>query len=161
LLHYYFRSKDRLFETVIDSVSSKIIPNLTMIIESDLDTLPKIEAIVSRYIDFLLENPQMPLFLISEISRNPERMKTLMTTLPNFSKMQQFGAHLMAEMQSGKLKPFNPLHLTLNIISLCVFPFAARPMVQNVLKISDEDYQIILSQRKTEVIKFLREALQT
>jgi TetR/AcrR family transcriptional regulator len=159
LLHYYFRSKDKLFETVFDAFAVKLVPDLTAILEKEITTIEKIELIISRYIEFLTENPQVPLFIITEINRDQERIKTLLSHTRHFSKMQEFGFQLYMEMQMGKIKNFNPFHLMLNIISLCVFPFIAKPMVQNIMQVSDADYAIVLQQRKEEVIKFVRAAV--
>jgi hypothetical protein len=162
LLHYYFRSKEKLFEKVFDQLSSKIIPDLTKIIELDnLTILEKLEKIVEKYIDFVAENPQVPLFLINELNRDKERIKILLSHTNNFSKLQQFGFQLMMEMQTGKIKTFNPLHLLMNIFSMCLFPFIAKPMIQAVMQIPDNTIDIVLEQRKEEVKNFLKEALKS
>ena len=160
MLHYYFRDKERLFEKVFDSIGEKIIPDLTAIVEQDIPIIAIIDRIVFRYIDFVAENPQVPLFLISELTKDPERIKNLLNHTHNFSKMQNFGMRLMQEMQAGTLKQINPLHLIINIMAMCIFPFLARPMIQNVLKISDEDYASMLSQRKEQVSLFVHAALR-
>lgn len=160
MLHYYFRDKERLFETVFDSIGEKIIPDLTAIMEQDLPIVVILDRIIHRYIDFVSENPQVPLFLISELTKDPERMQNLLNHTQNFSKMQNFGMKLMQEMQAGTIKQVHPLHLIVNILGMCIFPFLARPMVQNVMKISDEDYTLFLSQRKEQVSLFVHAALK-
>ncbi len=160
LLHYYFRSKENLFETIFDQMIEKIVPNFTVIIESSKPIEEKIELFVHRYIDFVGENPQIPVFLITEVNRNPQRMKDILTRTKNFAKMQEFAFQMITEMQVGRIKSFNPLHLILHIISLCVFPFIAKPVIQAILQIKDGDFTIILQQRKEEVSRFLHEALR-
>lgn len=160
MLHYYFRSKERLFEVVFDSIASKIVPDLTSIIEQDVPIVVILDRIIYRYIDFISENPRVPLFLISELTKDPERIKNLLNHTQNFSKMQDFGLKLMQEMQAGKIKQVHPLHLMLNIFSMCIFPFIAQPMIQHVMKISDNDYALILSQRKEQVTQFIHAALR-
>jgi TetR/AcrR family transcriptional regulator len=160
MLHYYFRNKDRLFEMVFDSIASKIVPDLTAILEQDLPIVVTLDRIIYRYIDFIAENPKVPLFIISELSKDPERIKNLLSHTQNFSKMQNFGLKLMQEMQAGTIKQVNPLHLMLNVISMCIFPFIAQPMVQQIMKISDEEYAFVLSQRKEEVSQFIHAALK-
>ncbi len=160
MLHYYFRSKDGLFEKVFDSISGKILPDLTAIIEQDVPIVVILDRIIHRYIDFIAENPSVPLFLISELTKDPERIKNLLNHTQNFSKMQGFGIKLMQEMQAGKIKQVNPLHLILNMLSMCIFPFVAQPMVQHVMKISDADYALVLSQRKEQVSQFIHAALR-
>jgi TetR/AcrR family transcriptional regulator len=160
MLHYYFRSKDGLFEKVFDSISGKIIPDLTVIIEQDLPIVVILDRVIHRYIDFVSENPKLPLFLISELTKDPERIENLLRHTQNFSKMQHFGVKLMDAMQAGTIKQVHPLHLILNILSMCIFPFLAQPMLQQVMKISDEDYALVLNQRKEQVSLFIHAALK-
>jgi TetR/AcrR family transcriptional regulator len=160
MLHYYFRSKDGLFEKVFDSISGKIMPDLTAIIEQDLPIVAILDKVIHRYIDFVAENPSVPLFLISELTKDPKRIENLLHHTENFSKMQDFGVKLLQEMQAGTIKQVNPLHLILNILAMCIFPFLAKPMIQQVMKLSDADYDLILSQRKEQVSAFVHAALK-
>ena len=160
LLHYYFRSKENLFETIFDQMIEKVVPDFTLIVESKKPIEEKIELFVHRYIDFVSLNPQIPIFLITELNRNPERMKDILSRTQNFGKVQQFAFQMITEMQVGRIKSFNPLHLILHIISLCVFPYIAKPVLQAILQIKDEDLNVILQQRKEEVSRFLHEALR-
>ena len=160
LLHYYFRSKEKLFETIFDQMVGKIAPDFTLIVDSKSPIEERIELFVHRYIDFVIENPQLPFFMITEINRNPQRMKDILGHSNNFVKIQQFAFQMITEMQVGRIKSFNPLHLMLNIMSLCIFPFIAKPVIQAILQLQEEDLNIILQQRKEEVSRFLREALR-
>ena len=160
MLHYYFGDKERLFEQVFDGIAEKIVPDLTAIVEQDVPIVVIIDRIIFRYIDFVAENPQVPLFMISELTKDPERIKNVLNHTQNFSKMQGFGVKLMQEMQAGTIKKINPLHLIINILGMCIFPFLAQPMIQTVMKISDEDYALFLSQRKEQVSLFVHAALK-
>ena len=160
LLHYYFRSKEKLFETVFEQIANKIIPDFTLIVESNHPIEEKIELFVHLYFGFISENPQLPLFLITELNRNPQRIKDILGHSHTFGKLQQFVFQMITEMQVGRIKSFNPLHLMLNIVSMCVFPFIAKPVFQTILQIGEDNLDIILKQRKEEVSRFIREALR-
>ncbi len=160
LLHYYFRSKEKLFQTVFDQMAGKMLPDFSVIIESQETIEGKIELFVHRYIDFVSENPQLPLFLITELNRNPERMKEILKHTDNFGKIQNFAFQMITEMQVGRIKSFNPLHLILNIMSMCIFPFIAKPVLVTILQVKEDDINTILTQRKQEVSHFIREALR-
>lgn len=160
LLHYYFRSKEKLFQTVFDQMSGKIMPDFSIIIESNAPMVQKIELIVHCYIDFLSENPQLPIFMITELNRNPERMRDILSHTSNFAKIQKFAFQMLTEMQLGRIKSFSPLHFMLNILSMCIFPFVAKPVIQAILQIKEDDLTIILQQRKQEVTRFIHEALR-
>lgn len=160
LVHYYFRSKEDLFAKIFDIFSSQIMPNIEGMLSQDMPVFDRVEAFIHGYIDFLLLNPHIPIFILSEVNKNPERLAFMLKNTKNFPKIQQFVLQIMMEMQLGKLKQVNTIHLMLNILSLCVFPVVARPMIQNVMSLKSKDYDIILQQRKQEVTQFVINALR-
>lgn len=160
LLHYYFRSKEKLFEQIFDTFASQILPNVAIVMESEGSIYDKIEVFVHNYIAFFMQNPDLPIFVLTEINRNPERVIAMMSKTQSFPKMQQFVGQLMVEVQLGKVKPINPVHFFMNMMSLCVFPFVAKPMIKNMIKLSEEDFQTILNQRKQEVTRFIFDAIK-
>ena len=160
LVHYYYRSKEELFAKIFDIISSQLLPNIESIIINEIPILDKIERFIHSYIEFVSNNPEIPLFILSEINKNPERLTLILKTTENFPKIQQFAFQVMLEMQLGKLKQVNTIHLMLNILSLCIFPFIARPMVQNVMNLKHDEFDFILKQRKQEVTQFVLAALR-
>lgn len=74
LLHYYFRSKQKLFDVIFEENLSRFYRSFIEILSSELDLESKIRNLISAEIDMLLENRDLPLFIISEASRNPEMM---------------------------------------------------------------------------------------
>jgi TetR/AcrR family transcriptional regulator len=160
LLHYYFKSKEHLFATIFDMHAAQILPNIEQILEKEGNIFSKIELLIHNYIAYFIKNPQLPIFVLTELNKNPEKTVAILQTTNNFQKMQQLMGQLIMEIQVGKIKPINPLHLVMNIMSMCVFPFVAKPMIQNMLKLNDADYTLILEQRKKEVTQFVLAAIQ-
>src|SRR5688572_23826496 len=74
LLNYYFRSKEKLFEQVMLEKFQKFFGVVVPILV-DIDTTleQKIELVANNYISMLLENPDLPIFVLSEIRNNPDR----------------------------------------------------------------------------------------
>src|SRR6478736_1131009 len=131
MLHYYFRSKEKLFEKIFTELSQHFFPRLVKIFESDEPLFRKIESFVAEYIDQMRRTPYLPIFVLNEVNRQPETFirKMMGNRKPPVKK---FIDDVQAEAKKGAIKPVNPLKLLLNIISLCVFPFVARPMFQLV-----------------------------
>src|SRR5690606_27953182 len=78
LLHYYYRSKDLLFEKVFQAAASKLMPGVVQALRGN-DPLPvKVDMFVTAYIDTLRANPFMPGFILHELNRNPERLKNFL-----------------------------------------------------------------------------------
>ncbi len=147
LLHYYFRSKDRLFEMVFQAAVSQIFPKVMGPLMVQAPLRERVEHFVTVYIDTLRANPFLPGFVLHELSRNPERIKAFIPTLVRPVLKPLFeGVH--AAMADGDLPPINPAQFIMNLVSLCIFPFVARPIFQAVLGFDDEAYGRFLEERK-------------
>lgn len=159
LLHYYYRSKDRLFEAVFIEAFSKMIPNLIKIFTSESDFFDKIRSFVDAYISALLQYPQIPLFILHELRRNPDRIVELIKSTgvnPEF-----FLNFIKLEIKKGTILPIDPQQLLVNMLGLCIFPFAARPMVQGfIFKNDAKAYQVFMENRKKEVAEFIIKAIK-
>lgn len=159
LLHYYFRSKDKLFEAIFQDAFQNFIPQISGLINSELPVIEKIWAFVDSYIDLLLKNPHVPIFILSELHHNPDRLTQMFM---NYGiQPSPFLSQLDAEINAGRIRPVNPRHLIVNMISMCVMPFAAGPILRGVLFGNDEDeYQKFLLERKTEVTLIIMNAIK-
>jgi len=147
LLNYYYRSKDLLFEEVFKIAMSIFVPNLVSMLQSDMNFEDYVPALMETIIDAMLENPQIPIFVLQELSSNPERMPELMKemgidpTIP-IGKMEK-------DIREGRMDGMDPRQLMMSILSLCIFPFAARPVITEILYKGDNDQYIkAMKQRK-------------
>lgn len=159
LLHYYFRNKDLLFEKVFFTELQKFYPILKDLIGSDKELFGKIESICETYIRMAIENPFVPVFVISEMNKQPELFmhKMFANDLPDFPK---FGKQIEREVELGRIKPILPQQLVMNILSMCVFPFLMKPMLLHGMKVSQEQYQELMLQRIQEVPKFIIDSIK-
>jgi TetR/AcrR family transcriptional regulator len=72
LLHYYFRSKDKLFELVFHKNFMEFVEGIMNINFSNMDLFSKIEAVVNHQIDSNIKNPNLASFILHEFNTNPE-----------------------------------------------------------------------------------------
>lgn len=159
LLHYYYRSKEKLFASVFQEAFSHFVPRLQDILISDLDFFEKISQIVRQYIDLLQQNEFVPAFVLHEIHVNPDRLfQTMIGVGVNPALFAKF---FEAEIRKGSIRPIDPRHLIVNLISMCVFPFAAKPLLQRLfLGNSEEDFKRFIEDRKTGVAEFIIQSLK-
>ena len=159
LLHYYFRNKDKLFEVIFKEGAARLAPAVAMIFESELPLFEKIELFTREYIDMLMQNPYLPLFILNELHKHPGAMiKNLLGgKRPNVAKFVKL---VEAEIQNGTIRPIHPPNLVLNMVSMCVFPFVGKPMIQFIFGINDTQFRALLEQRKTEVAKFIIDSIR-
>jgi len=159
LLHYYFRSKDRLFEAVFIEAFSKMIPNLMNVFTSEASLFEKIHGFADTYISALLQFPQIPLFILHELKRNPDRLVELIKS--SGINPEIFLNMIHQEIKKGSIRPIDPHQLLVNMLGLCIFPFAARPMIQGfIFKNDSVAYEKFLEDRKKEVAGFIINAIK-
>jgi AcrR family transcriptional regulator len=159
LLHYYFRSKEKLFEMIFMEEARKFMPKVTSIMMSELTLFEKVEKFVGEYIDTLMQNPLLPIFILNEINRNPKEAikKIFGNQRPPIDKVDELIAKLV---KKGEINPIRGYELMVNMVSLCIFPFLARPMVQWITKTGDEEFLKLMEMRKKTIVKFVIDSIK-
>jgi len=159
LLHYYYRTKEKLFKAIFERVFRSFIPQITVFLESDLPLFSKIEMFVNKYIDFIMKNPFIPNFIIGEINRNPDNIAEMLSNATGIIRNDVFGKFsllIKKEIEKGTIRPIEPEQLIVNMLGLCIFPFVARPIIQGIVFKGDKKtYQLFLESRKKEVANFV------
>lgn len=159
LLHYYYRSKEKLYEAVARVILGQAAPVVSRLIESGLPLEEKIRHFIDFYIGVISKNPFIPLFIISEINKHPERF--IEAILPKeLPKPQVFMRQVEEEIAAGRIRPINPKHLIINIVSMCIFPFIAKPMARFALGLNSAEMKLFLEERKEQVTEFVLAALR-
>jgi TetR/AcrR family transcriptional regulator len=159
LLHYYYRNKEKLFETIFKEASNQFFPKISHIIESDIPLFEKIENFCGEYIDLMLENGYLPLFVLNEVNKEPQRFKE------KFWKNRElifatFVAQIEIAVKKRKIKSVSPPHLFINMISMCIFPFIAKPLWMISSGMDELQFRDFMQQRKKEIPKFIIEAIK-
>jgi len=160
LLHYYFRDKDKLFETVFLAEAQKFFPTINAIFASEQPLFEKIETFVSEYIDEMVENPYLPWFVLNEINRDPDQFMYKIWGKDNLPKPGKLLEQIETEIKAGKIRPIQPVHLLMNMISMTIFPFVGKPMFVRNLRLSDKQFREIIEQRKKEIPAFIINAIR-
>lgn len=161
MLHYYYRSKEKLFRVVLSEAVRDVAPLIVGSLNSDRDVLGKLDDLVNNYTAFLLENPHLPLFIMHELSQNQGKFVTDFALSTGAQPvLSQFFEQVRVESEAGTIRDIKPVHLLLHVMSLTVFPFIVKPMVTEVAKLPDEAFSQILEERAREVTRFLRAGLQ-
>src|SRR5262245_60865222 len=136
LLHYYFRSKDRLAQAAFERAASQLLPAVIQVLASDLALDAKVARVVELEIDYLSRAPYLPGYIISELTHHPERARQRLRALTGQSPedirprvIATLRSQIDAGVKRGTLRDLSPEQFIVNLMSLCIFPFVARPML--------------------------------
>jgi AcrR family transcriptional regulator len=154
LLHYYFKNKEQLFQTIFSKISVGVWQQITSILDAEKSLFEKIESFCSIYIDKVIENPYIPLFVLYEMNQRPETFvkKLFHGSLPN---PKTFIAQVAAEVKAGHIRPVEPVQLVMSMVSMCVFPFMGKPMFKTVLHLDESSFVQLMHERKKEIPRFI------
>ena len=160
LLHYYFRSKEKLFEMIFMEAAQKLFPKINFIFESNMPLFEKIEHFANEYITVMLENPYLPSFVLNEINQDPVSFFKKLNDKFGFPDPSLFLKQIEREIKKGNIKRINPVQLLMNMLSLCIFPFMARPLFQLRMRVGEARFREFMEQRKKEVPKFIIDSIK-
>ena len=157
LLHYYFRNKDRMFEMIFEQRIREFFSGLITILTSDVSLNDKIKAIIEHDISMLNKHPDLPLFVLQEINQNPNRLKEFINKIGVAPKslFEAFNVQVRKEVKKGSIRNIEGFQLLINIMSLCIYPFIARPMIQLLNQLSDVEFDKMMDKRKVEIEQFV------
>ena len=167
LLHYDFRTKEHLAKAAFERAAMQLMPAVIRIIASDGELEDKVTRIVDLYLDQLTRAPYLPGYIISEVTHHPERVRQLIATLsglaPEDIRSRVFGAlktQIDERVARGAMQPIAPQTFMVNLMSLCVFPFAAAPMLKAVTGMDDDAFAAFIDRRRRELPAFFLKALR-
>lgn len=148
LLNYYFRSKEKLFEIIMFETLFGFMQNLVMVMNDEKSTLEKkVELTALNYIDLIIKEPNIPIFMLSEIRNRPDNLLEKLPVKQLIMNSSFFMQHQKA-VAAGKIIEPNPLHFLMNLIGLVVFPFIAEPLLKGIGGLNDTQFNKLMQERK-------------
>lgn len=163
MLHYYFRSKQKLFDRVFQYAIQQFFPGIVAIISGNGSAEAKIRQLVEFYLDMLQKNPRLPGFIIHEIQQNEEHFLETVVRKNPFQPARiitRFVEELQAELNLQGVSELDARQLFVSLIAMIVFPFVARPMVMGLFELDSEAFEKMMSARKTFIPLLFARLLQ-
>ncbi len=143
LLNYYYRSKEKLFQQVMEEKKIELFGKVGPIVNDEETTLEtKINLLVESYLDTLSKNPDLPIFVMSEIQKNP---KAFHTKVPFRNLVLK--SCLVKQLRERKVT-VQPLNIVWNILGLCVFPFISRPVFFESGILNEQSCNALVQERR-------------
>jgi TetR/AcrR family transcriptional regulator len=167
LLHYYFRSKDRLAQAVFRRAMQTLLPSVLDTLRSDASIPEKVRRVVAIEVDVLRANPFLPGYILGELTHQPERIHQLFESVSGLTTEQmgaqvlsRLGAQLAEEARAGRMRAISAEAFMLNLLSLVIFPFAGRPLLGAVMGLGEGEFEAMMEHRKATLPEFILNALR-
>jgi TetR/AcrR family transcriptional regulator len=167
LLHYYFRSKDHLSQVAFERAAAQFMPAVIEVLASAAALDVKVARIIDIELDHLARAPYLPGYIISEVTHRPERARQLIAAVigqtPEAVRpalLTMLKKQIEAGVRSGALRPIAPEQFIVNLMALCIFPFAARPMIVTLLGMDDPGFARFIARRRRDLAGFFLGALR-
>ena len=161
LLNYYFKSKKKLFGLIMIETLTLFFQTMAMVFNDETTSLEKkIHLVAEKYIDLITEEPEIPLFIMSEIRSHGA---TFLDKLPGVNMILQsvFIKQYKEAAGNGKVTTPDPLHFLMNVLGLVVFPFIGSPMIKKVGRLSDRQFDKLMQERKMLIPFWIKAMLNT
>jgi len=167
LLHYDLRAKERLAEAVFKRAAGQLLPAVIGILASDLELENKVTQVVQVELTQLSAAPYLPGYILSELAHHPERAAQLFSTATGMAPgeigsrvFKVLQGQIQQRVKTGLMHPIAPEQFAINLLSLCVFPFAARPLFMALLGLEQAGFNRFIDRRRKELAPFFLRALR-
>ncbi len=156
LLHYYFRSRDVLFNIVFSEALTKLRERVHEVIGSSLPFREKVENLLGVFYEELTELPYLETFIVLQLNQEPEKYMATFIQLPGSKeRYKNFLKEIQDEMDKGSIPIMKPLNYFINLLALMAYPFVARPIYKNLFELTDAAYNKLLPERKKIIMSLL------
>ena len=150
LINYYYRSKQNLFDLIMEEKLITFFKNfIPVILAADVSLEEKIKLVSQNYINLLLENPDLPIFVLNAIHNDPG----------HFSKIVQGAELIQHSALVEQLKKINPKikfeQFFMNFLALCIFPFIVRPAISQISDPINKNFEHLMRERVKLIPKWM------
>ncbi|HMP30956.1 MAG TPA: TetR/AcrR family transcriptional regulator [Saprospiraceae bacterium] len=134
MLHYYFSTKEQLFDTVFSEVMLNLQPELDAILESEQSFIEKLKSFITISFQQHQKNPKIIAFVFNELAKNPDRMQAHLKSLDHFRKyIEYFISLYYKDFNEGKLNEYSPLHLVIIIQGMIEYYHLSKSFLNNFI----------------------------
>jgi len=162
LVHYYFRTKDRLFDAIFEKSATVFISAFLDKMDDNIPFEEKIRKKIETHFDILRANPKLPFLFFNELNTNPGRLSLLKDKTggmykPLFSAIDE---ELKVEIEKGSVRPMTAMDLMLTILSLNLALFMSGPVLQAITGLTGTEFQKLIENRRREHVTVILKSLR-
>jgi AcrR family transcriptional regulator len=154
MTNYYFRSKEKLFQLTFQDLHRLQFAKLGSLVNLDIPLREKILRLIEAEHELVMENPDLPLFIMHEMRRHPDLFTETPAASSPYPSLQDtlFARQVEEAVASGQIKPIKPLQIIMMIVSNVHYPFVGRASITHSLHISNDELLTLVNDHQ-QVIK--------
>jgi TetR/AcrR family transcriptional regulator len=160
LLHYYYRTKDHLFNAVFEMIAGQMFKKFAPVLDENLSLEDKIRFFMKEHISFLQRNPRLPSFILNEMNRNPARVKNFIQRVDIGKLWTTLEEQHKEELEKYGITRENIPQFMTSLVSMTVFPFAGRALIASIMEKMGYDFEDYLEKRKEYAADFVIKAIK-
>jgi AcrR family transcriptional regulator len=162
LVHYYFRSKENLFQSIFEKKIKILVSNFEENSQKELTFEERVTQTIESHFEMVRANPRLPFLIFNELITNPSRLNSLKEKIIELPKavLILLQNELRKEVEAGRVHPMEITDLILSIISLNVMLFLTSPIWKTITGMSDEDFEALVEHRKKEHVRIILASLK-
>lgn len=162
LVHYYFRTKENLFQQIFQEKFTKFLYIFTTFDDSDEPFITRLSKKMEAHFDLLIQNRQIPFLIINELILNENRRKKLVKSIynSNLEIYRNFDRELQEEIKKGNIRPISTIDLLINIVSMNIIIFIMLPVLESQFSFDNEEIAELLEHRKHEAVRTIMNSLR-
>lgn len=163
LIHYYFRTKDNLFNTIFEQKFRYFFQQLFNIEGArSMGFEDKIRHLITSHFSLLENNPQIPLLIIRELSRRPEQVALLRDRLRELPEtlFAALNDDLQTEIKAGRVRQISLIDIMIPAISMNVALFVMMPVVEQVMQMDGEQKKNLIEHRRNANVDFILHSIR-
>lgn len=154
MLHYYFRSKERLFLKILDKEVDAMISGMRSVMSPGADVWDTLEKAIGLYYDFLDSHRRMPFLILNVADSNPEMLEKFKRRLMRMVNIE-FAKHsgrFRKWIDDGVINDISPFQLLCTIVTMSISTFLGLPLFQNVMKMDEQQVSEYIRRRREETV---------
>ena len=163
MLHYYFRTKNMLFERIIEE-KMRNAGNImqAVFVLGDMPLMERVKRGVEQHFDFIAANPNLPRFVIQEIYSHPERHEIMRSQVLTITKdwLCDLQRHIDESAATKATEWIDARMLLLDIVTLNLFAFIGYPFVSLMFDGKVTDKKVFFEKRKAENVELIMRRLK-
>ncbi len=159
-LHYYFRTKERMFDAVFGGIVGTLVPRVKdIVLQPDRPIGERVASVVDAYYDVFEANPGLPMFIVREMHRDFDGVVRTIMELRLGQYIESVRQGLQGEMDSGRLRQVPMRYLFLTFYSMLTMPFVAGNLCRTVLLDEGETFADLLAGWKPYIVDAMERLL--